>query len=88
MLCLTASIAFYIILISFVIPSCFGHATDDDQYIDDSIMLVMMSCAALVEVCHDMTNQYKNDRRFVSRKRRFSIAIILEKIETGENCEK
>ena len=78
MLCLTASIAFYIILISFVIPSCFGHATDDDQYIDDSIMLVMMSCAALVEICHDMTNQYKNDRRFVSRKRRCVSDIFSE----------
>ena len=49
MLCLTASIASYVILISFVIPICFGHAIDDDQYIDDSIMLVMLSCEVLVE---------------------------------------
>ena len=70
MLCLTVGIAFYIILISIVIPYSFANETQDDQYIDDSILLVMMSCAALVEVCHDITNQYKNDRRFVTQKRR------------------
>ena len=56
MLCLTASIASYVILILFIIPIYFGYTIDDDQYIDDSIMLVMLSCVVLVEVCHDMIN--------------------------------
>ena len=72
MLCLTASIASYVILISFVIPICFGHAIDDDQYIDDSIMLVMLSCLS----------------KIVILMRYYTIAIILENIEIGESCEK
>ena len=62
MLCLTTNIASYILLITIVIPFSFRNATDDEHYVEDYIMLVVMLCAALVDVCHDIINQHTNER--------------------------
>ena len=55
-----------------------GNTVEDDQFIDDSIVLVMMSCAALLEVYHNMTDEEKQFKSFVRRKRRCVSDIFKE----------
>ena len=55
-----------------------GNTTEDDQFTDDSIFLVMMSCAALLEVYHDMADEEKHKKCFVRRKRRCVSDIFRE----------
>ena len=69
MFSIRASIPIYLILISIIIPSCFGNPTDNDHYVDNSLILIMMSCATVVQICTDLVNQHTHDRRFVSRNR-------------------
>ena len=78
MILLLASISLYVLLIAVILPCCFGNIANNAQYVDDSLMWMMMTGATLVEVCRDMTNTCTNDRCFDPQKRRCISDIFSE----------
>ena len=80
MISLTACTALYILLITVIIPFTLGNITEHDQFIENSMMLIMMAGASVSSVCAMYAVEYNSDksRRFVSRKRRCVSDIFSE----------
>ena len=51
MIRLTACTSLYILLITVIIPFTFGNVTEHEQYIDNSIILIMIVGASIASVC-------------------------------------
>ena len=77
MICVTASISFYLLLIAIIIPFEFGNVVYTAHYADDCIFPFVMLCTSLVDVCSAFTKEI-NGGRFDQRKRKCVSRIFRE----------
>ena len=77
MIHVSTSISLYILVIAIILPFIFGNVGENKNWVDDSIMIVMMSCVSLLEVCPTVQDKI-NSKHFVIRKRKCCSDIFLE----------
>ena len=80
MIYLTACTALHILLITVSIPFTLENVNEHEQFIENSIMLIMMVDASVSSVCAMYTVESNSDksRHFASRKRRYVSNIFSE----------
>ena len=70
MIWLTAGISLYLLVISVILPLSCGSLIESTGNVDDSLVLIAMSCATLLEAASYVIDEGKHHRRFVRRKRK------------------
>ena len=74
----SAGISLYLLVISVILPLSCGSLINSIGHVDDSLVLVAMSCATLLEAASYVIYEGKNHRRFVRRKRKCVSDIFAE----------
>ena len=60
----TDGISLYLFVIAAILPFACGTSNDCTYYVDDTLMLIAMSCATLLEAASYVVEEIKNQRRF------------------------